>query len=92
MAVAQGLDIGRLREFTSFRNLSEDDLLVLSSRVAVREASRGEVLFECGDIDSQEIFLLAGKLLLIAEDGRERTIEARTTMANLPIAKLRPRQ
>ena len=92
MAVTQGLDIGRLREFTSFRNLSEDDLLVLSSRVAVKEVRRGEVLFECGDIDSQEIFLLTGKLLLVAEDGRERTVEARTTMANLPIAKLRPRQ
>lgn len=92
MAVAQGLDIGRLREFTSFRNLSEDDLLVLSSRVAVKEARRGEVLFQCGDIDSQEIFLLAGKLALVAEDGRERIVEARTTMANLPLAKLRPRQ
>jgi len=92
MAVTQGLDIGRLREFTSFRNLSEEDLLVLSSRVVVKEARRGDVLFECGDIDSQEIFLLSGKLSLVAEDGRERTIEARTTVANLPIAKLRPRQ
>ncbi|HEY3697808.1 MAG TPA: HDOD domain-containing protein [Spongiibacteraceae bacterium] len=92
MAVSQGLDIGRLREFTSFRNLSEDDLLILSSRVQIKEVRRGDVLFNCGDIDSQEIFLLAGKLQLIAEDGRERVIEARTTMANLPIAKLRPRQ
>ncbi len=92
MAVAQGLDIGRLREFTSFRHLSEEDLLVLSSRVSVKEARRGEILFECGDIDSQEIFLLSGKLQLVAEDGRERAIEARTTVANLPIAKLRPRQ
>lgn len=92
MAVSQGLDIGRLREFTSFRNLSEDDLLILSSRVQIKEVRRGDVLFNCGDIDSQEIFLLAGKLQLIADDGRERVIEARTTMANLPIAKLRPRQ
>lgn len=92
MAVTQALDVGRLREFTSFRNLSEEDLLVLSSRIAIKEARRGEVLFECGDIDSQEIFLLTGKLLLIAEDGRERTIEARTAAANLPVAKLRPRQ
>lgn len=92
MAVAQGLDSGRLREFTSFRNLSEDDLLVLSSRVVVKEARRGDVLFKSGDIDAQEIFLLSGKLLLIADDGRERMIEARTAVANLPIAKLRPRQ
>lgn len=92
MAVAQGLDLGRLREFTSFRHLSEEDLLVLSSRVVVKQARKGEILFQCGDIDSQEIFLLSGKLQLVAEDGRERTIEARTAVANLPIAKLRPRQ
>ena len=92
MAVTQGLDVGRLREFTSFRNLSEDDLLVLLSRVTVREVNRGDVLFKCGDIDAQEIFLLSGKLLLVADDGRERTIEARTAAANVPIAKLRPRQ
>lgn len=92
MAVAQGLSIDRLRDFTSFRNLSEDDLLILLGRIQVREIGRGEVLFECGDIDSQEIFLLAGKLQLTAEDGRERIIEGRTTAANLPVAKLRPRQ
>ncbi|MDB6060689.1 MAG: hypothetical protein JWM78_792 [Verrucomicrobiaceae bacterium] len=92
MAVTQGLGIERLREFTSFRNLSEDDLLILSSRMQVKEARRGDTIFLRGDIDSQDIFLLSGKLQLIAEDGRERVIEARTTVANLPIAKLRPRQ
>lgn len=92
MAETQGLDSGRLREFTSFRNLSEDDLLILSGRVQVHKAHRGDVLFKCGDIDTREVFLLTGKLQLVAEDGRERVIEARTTVANLPIAKLRPRQ
>lgn len=92
MAVTLGLSIERLREFTSFRNLTEEDLLILSGRMQVKESRRGDVLFECGDIDSQEVFLLSGKLQLIAEDGRERTVEARTTAANLPIAKLRPRQ
>lgn len=92
MALTQGLTADRLREFTSFRSLSEDDLLILTGRVDVKQARRGEVLFECGDIDSQEVFLLSGRLQLIAEDGRERVVEAGTTAANLPIAKLRPRQ
>ncbi len=92
MVVTLGLGIERLREFTSFRNLSDEDLLILSGRMKVHEVRRGDVIFECGDIDSQEIFLLSGKLQLIAEDGRERVIEARTTAANLPVAKLRPRQ
>lgn len=92
MVVTQGLTAERLREFTSFRNLSEDDLLILTGRLDVRQAKRGEVLFNCGDIDSQDIFLLSGRLTLVAEDGRERVVEAGTAVANLPIAKLRPRQ
>jgi len=82
----------RLRQFTSFRTLSEEDLLVLSGRVAVKEARRGDTLFKCGDIDSTEIFLLGGKLQLIAEDGRERVVEADSEASKMPIARLRPRQ
>ena len=92
MAETQSLESARLRDFTSFRNLSEDDLLILASRIQMHRARRGDVLFQCGDIDTREIFLLAGRLRLVAEDGRERVIEARTSVANLPIARLRPRQ
>jgi HD-like signal output (HDOD) protein len=92
MAVTQGLTAERLREFTSFRNLSEDDLLILMGRLEIRQARRAAVLFKCGDIDSQDVFLLSGRLQLMAEDGRERVMEAGTAVANLPIAKLWPRQ
>lgn len=92
MTAVLGLSTERLRAFTSFRNLSEEDLLIFAGRLQVKEARRGDVLFECGDIDSQEIFLLTGRLQLIAEDGRERVVEAATPAANLPVAKLRPRQ
>ncbi len=92
MTAVLGLSTERLRAFTSFRNLSEEDLLIFAGRLEVKEARRGEVLFNCGDIDSQEVFLLSGRLQLIAEDGRERIVEAATAAANLPVAKLRPRQ
>lgn len=92
MAVIHELSTEKLREFTSFRNLSEDDLLVLTGRVAIRHAQRGDVLFECGDIDSRELFLLQGRLQLVSENGEERVLEAGTAAANLPVAKLRPRQ
>lgn len=88
------IDVGsdRLREFTSFRNLGEEDLLILAGCVEVRRVLRGEVLFHCGDIDTHEFFLLSGKLQLTAEDGRERIVEAGTDLGRMPIAKLRPRQ
>ena len=92
MTVVQELSIEKLREFTSFRNLSEDDLLVLAGCVAIRQARRGEILFKSGDIDSRELFLLSGQLQLVSEDGHELTLEAGTAAANLPVAKLRPRQ
>jgi HD-like signal output (HDOD) protein len=92
MSAIPDLGIERLREFTSFRNLTEEDLLVLSGRIETRQARRGEVLFNCGDIDTREWFLLAGTLQLIAEDGRERVVEADTGIGRMPIAKLRPRQ
>ncbi|HSB96506.1 MAG TPA: HDOD domain-containing protein [Spongiibacteraceae bacterium] len=92
MTAVPGVSTERLRAFTSFRNLSEEDLLIFSGRIQVKEAKRGDVLFACGAIDSQEIFLLNGRLQLVAEDGRERVVEAGTPAANLPVAKLRPRQ
>ncbi len=87
-----GLSPERLREFTSFRTLPEDDLVILAGRIAIKEARRGEVLFHCGDIDSVDVFLLSGRLQLVAEDGRERTLDAGSDVARMPIARLRPRQ
>jgi HD-like signal output (HDOD) protein len=82
----------KLREFTSFRTLAEEDLLLLAGSIELRSARRGEVLFECGDIDARDFFLLNGRLQLVAEDGRERSLEAGSDAARMPVARLRPRQ
>ena len=82
MSVGTVLSSERLREFTSFRNLSEEDLLILAGSVSIRSARRGETLFQCGDIDARDFFLLNGRLQLIAEDGRERFIDAGSDAAN----------
>ena len=92
MAAGTGLSSERLREFTSFRNLSEEDLLILAGSVSVQSARRGDTLFNCGDIDARDFFLLSGRLQLIAEDGRERFIDAGSDVAKMPVARLRPRQ
>jgi HD-like signal output (HDOD) protein len=92
MTSVTGVSPDRLREFTSFRMLPEDDLVILAGRIAVKEVRRGEVMFRCGDIDSVDIFLLGGRVLLVADDGRERAIDAGSDVARMPIARLRPRQ
>lgn len=92
MTAVSPLSTERLRAFAGFRDLSEEDLLLVAGRIEVRTARRGDVLFERGSVDTQEIFLLSGRLQLVAEDGRERIVEAGTQAATLPVAKLRPRQ
>jgi HD-like signal output (HDOD) protein len=92
MMSATGVSPDRLREFTSFRMLPEDDLVILAGRIVVKEVRRGEVMFRCGDIDSVEMFLLNGRLQLVADDGRERLLDAGSDAARMPIARLRPRQ
>ncbi|HUH37448.1 MAG TPA: HDOD domain-containing protein [Spongiibacteraceae bacterium] len=92
MAHDAALNVDKLREYTTFRNIADDDLLVLCNQLKVQRAGRGEELFRCGDIDTAEVFLLVGKLQLIAEDGRERSIDASDEAARMPIARLRPRQ
>lgn len=82
----------QLTEFHNFKSISEDDRTVLAGQLQVCRASRGERLFECSDIDSIDYFLLSGRVLLTAEDGREREVEAGSDTARMPLARLRPRQ
>lgn len=84
--------IDQLRRYSSFRHLSDEELLILGGRLVAREARRGDVLFKAGDIDSHDYFLVQGKLRLVAEDGRARSIEAGSEDASMPVARLRPRQ
>ncbi len=81
-----------LKRFLSFQGLDDHQLLLLASKVQVREFSTGQQLFEFGDIDSIEYFLIEGALELHANDGAVRVIADSDDAARRQIARLRPRQ
>lgn len=86
------LDPERLRQFRPFKDLDSHQLLLLCSRLEYRRAPKDYQLFERGDIDSDEFFLLEGELALISHDGVRLTIDTDHPSAQGQIARLRPRQ
>ena len=80
-----------LEDFSPFDTLCKNLLKPLAKNIALREAKKGFTLFESGDYDIDEYYLIDGSISQIAQDGREKTIQAGQNCARYPIARLRPR-
>lgn len=81
-----------LKKFQPFANLNEHQLLQLCGAVAHRLLASREVIFKCGDRDSNEYFLVEGELEFIAADGRIRKMSSVDAQATGILSRLRPRQ
>ena len=84
--------IDALRAFECFHSLSQDELLVLAGRTTVEWLPEKETLFSRGDEDSAVILLLEGSVELAAGDDRSHRIDAGTSAAVQPLARLLPRR
>ena len=80
-----------LPKYSPFNSLDRDLLTMLAKDINVKTAKVGFCLFEHGDFDADEFYLISGTISLIAEDGRENLISTDSTNARFPIARLRPR-
>ena len=80
-----------LSRYSPFDNIDEKLLQMLAMGIEVKSAAEGFTLFHSGDYDSNEYYLINGSLTLIANDGREKTIDANDSNNRFPISRLRPR-
>lgn len=81
-----------LTRFQPFESLDPHQLLLLLSHIQWQQYSKGQALFNSGDIDSTEYFLLKGEIELQSPDGvRHRLTDEHPTAAR-QLARLRPRQ
>lgn len=80
-----------LRQFVSFKDVSESELAVIERGVELIAADKGKALFEAGSNDQLDYFLVKGEIHLIAKDGRINSIKAEDNAARNPLARLRPR-
>lgn len=83
-----------LLKFSSFRQLTEDQLTMLlgAGEVKLFKAAQGEKIITRGSNDEFSFFLVNGSLKLIARDGQTAIIKADSTSAKQPITQLKPRQ
>lgn len=91
MSAREQLPIRRLREFQPLDRLTDEQLILLSSRTEKRRHGPGQRVIERGIKDGLEYFLLEGEVTLEAIDGRTTTIRADSDKARHPIARLQPR-
>ena len=79
-----------LKQFPPLANLQELHLTLLLDCGVHHTVAADTLLFSAGSNDADEYFLIEGKVLLRAEDGKTHTIEAGTPAAHYPLSHLRP--
>jgi len=82
----------RLKKFQPFETLDPHQLLLLRSHVQWQQLAKGQSIFNSGDIDSNEYFLLKGEIELQSSDGIRHRLTDEHPTASRQIARLRPRQ
>jgi HD-like signal output (HDOD) protein len=83
-------DVSTLKRIRSLSLLSNDRLIALANQLRVFTARKGDLLIEKGSIESSSLYILNGKVSLIAADDRTKQIELVDGDELNQIAQLRP--
>lgn len=81
-----------LPNYSPFDRIDSGLLTQLAKDLTISHAAEGFTLFNSGDFDAEEYYLLSGTVSLLADDGRENLISAASDNVRFPIARLRPRK
>ena len=82
-----------LKKLVPINSLSGANFQELADAVVIETRPKGEVLFKCGAVDNQTIYLLEGEVELIPTESRKgRSIFGGSEDAKYPLAQLKPRQ
>lgn len=88
----QAPSLKQLQQLCPFDRFSEQQMVLVSAKSSLKELPADHVLFEVGNHDKLEYFLLAGKIELESFDGRFKEIQAGSESARTAIALLQPRK
>jgi HD-like signal output (HDOD) protein len=82
-----------LQRFDVLQKIDDDGMLLLANKLKLHRCSSGEPLFQFGDDDDREYFLVSGKVELEAADGGKTHVEGNTPDAGVALSYfVRPRQ
>ena len=83
-------DVSTLKRIRSLSLLSNGQLIALANQLRVLTARKGDLLIGIGSIESSSLYILNGKVSLIAADDRTKQIELVDGDELNQIAQLRP--
>ena len=83
-------DLSTLRRIRQVSNLSEGHLIALANQLRVLEAKKKQVLLRAGSNEKTSLYIIRGRVSLVAADGRSRIIEVGEKDELRPLAQLRP--
>ena len=81
-----------LKKFVTFQDLDDEPLSLLAENSLIYFVPAGAPLLERGKTDDWNLYVVEGKVELIADDGIQKFIESGTENAKNPISFLRPRK
>ncbi|MES9903711.1 MAG: HDOD domain-containing protein, partial [Sedimenticola sp.] len=85
-------DLATLQHFVPLRELATSQLELLIHYLHIEEADEGAVLIERGSEEEYSLYLIVGRVRLLAEDGGCVEIEGGSDHASHPISQLIPRR
>jgi HD-like signal output (HDOD) protein len=83
-------DVSTLKRIRSLSLLSHGQLIALANQLRVLTARKGDLLIEKGSVESSSLYVLNGKISLIAGDDRTKQIEFVDGDELNQVAQLRP--
>lgn len=81
-----------LKRFSPMDSMKRQNLSALAKKTTIRELESGSQLFASGDKEKRTIYLVTGKVELVAANGEHRSVAAGTPEARMPISPMLPRQ
>lgn len=93
MAVtAENKEYSQLAQLVPLNTLEEDALNFLLEQIDVEAIKKGELLFNEGDVDNQNVYLLSGRIGLFSGNKQVDLIEDSAATSRFPVAHQMPRK
>lgn len=83
-------DLSTLRRIRQVSNLSEGHLIALANQLRVLDARKKQVLLKAGSNEKTSLYIIRGRVSLVAADGKTRIVEVGENDELRPLAQLRP--
>jgi HD-like signal output (HDOD) protein len=85
-------EVNQLRTFVPLNDWSRVQLELLANNVTIKFATPGETMISLGTSDALSYYLIKGKILLTAEDGKTKEIDTDDCHIATPLSQLLPRK